>query len=179
MQQADDNAGVTVHGSFHRFLLPVCLKWEALCGMGHTSSWQGGHRNSATLMDRVSPIRFHSLSLFPFSPLSSPPPHLPPCFLQSQFGERNLMQLKTKVNRKELHDYQLVTKLLKIPLGQWEEGAWKRRPKVGFPYQRAGLWLWMVIEVPWFHLHGQVVKGEKLETRIFCSLQTTERRAVN
>lgn len=32
---------------------------------------------------------------------------------------------------------------------------------------------------PWFHLHGQVMKGEKLETRIFCSLQTTERRAVN
>lgn len=133
MQQADDNAGVTVHGSFHRFLLPVCLKWEALCGTGHAPSWQGGHCHSATLMERKSQSYSFSFSLsFPLSSLSSLQAHLPPCFLPwFQFDERNIMQLKTKVNRKELHDYQLVTKLLKIPLGQWEEGAWKKASRSG------------------------------------------------
>lgn len=131
MQQADDNAGVTVHGSFHPFLLPVCLKWEALCRMGYTSSWQGGHCNSTMLRDRVSPIRFHSLS-FPLFPLFSPPPHLPPCFLQFQFGERNIMQLKTKLTGRSCMIISWWQSYLKFLLGNGKKGPGKGIQKWDF-----------------------------------------------
>lgn len=71
---------------------------------------------------------------------------------------------------------QVLTRLLKIHVGRLEgEGDRERQQQagveVGFPYQRPGLWLWMVIKVPRFHLLGQLMKRKKkLERGFFHSL---------
>jgi hypothetical protein len=52
--------------------------------------------------------------------------------------------------------------------------------QVGFPYQRARLWLWMVIKAPQFYLYGQVMKGKKeKKRRIPQAFQMLERKALN
>lgn len=67
----------------------------------------------------------------------------------------------------------MLTRLLKIHVVRLEgEGDRERQQQagveVGFPYQRPGLWLWMVIKVPRFHLLGQLMKRKKkIRERIF------------